>query len=289
LKAWTLALRRFSRLLLALCALSQWSQLIRAEETNTVQFTQSAPYSSQEEIGRRYGYSVVPPDYDLSRERFRVQLPPADGTNRARGLLVWLSPGDDGYFPTVWDEELATHNLILVTPLQCGDERHPIDRLRMALDATCNACRKYRIDRKRLYVGGYAGGARIASMLGIGCGDIFTGALCVGGVTFHLHVPVEGTQYYPGSFYPSPEVVQYARNQGRFVLVTGEGDPNYANIKVVADRGFRRDGFKNVLLLQVPGIGQTTPEPATLEQALVFLETGSVPSTSSTQSGDSKQ
>jgi hypothetical protein len=283
-----MALRRFSKLLLALCVLGHWSPLIRAAETNTLHFTQPAPYSSQEEIGRRFGYSVVPPDYDLSQERFRVQLPSFEGTNHVRGLLVWLSPGDDGYFPPVWDEELTTHNLILVAPLQCGDERHPIDRLRLALDATCNACRKYRIDRKRIYVGGYAGGARMASMLGIACGDIFTGTLCVGGVNFHLHVPVEGTQYYPGSFYPSPEVVQYARNQGRFVLVTGEGDPNYANIKVVADRGFRRDGFKNVLLLQVQGIGQTTPEPATLEQALAFLEANTAPSTPSTQAIDRK-
>ena len=280
-----MALLRCSKLIVvALWTLGGGSLFIRAAETNLVQFTQPAPYATEEEIGRRLGFSVVPPDYDLSHERFRVQVPPGKATNTVHGLLVWLGPGEEGLFPSVWDEVLATHDLILVAPLQCGDQRHPIDRLRLALDATCNACRKYRIDRKRIFIGGFASGARMASMLGIACGDIFTGTLCICGINFHLHVPVGGTQYYPGSFYPSPEVVQYARDKSRFVLVTGEGDPDYDHIKAVADRGFRRDRFKNVLLLQVPGIFQaTTPEPRTLEQALAFLEASSPTSTNSTQ------
>jgi predicted esterase len=281
-----MAFCRFSNLILALGTLCQGPVVIRAAaETNTLQFTQPAPYTTEEEIGRRFGYGVVPPDYDLSRERFRVQVPSPQGTNSVHGLLVWLNSGDDGYFPPVWEEELTNHNLVLIAPLQCGDGRHPIDRLRMALDGTCNACRKYRIDRKRIYVGGFAGGARLASMLGIACGDIFTGALCICGVNFHLHVPVDGAQYYPGSFYPSPEVVQYARTKGRFVLITGEGDPDFDRIKAIAELGFRRDGFKNVLLQQAPGVAQATPQAGFLEQALAFLDatTPSASPTTSTQ------
>ena len=135
--------------------------------TNIVQFTQSAPYSTDEEIGRRFGYAVMPPGYDVSGERFRVEVPPTLRTNNPSGLLVWLSPGDEGSFPPVWQDELARHEFILVLPLNCGDDRNPGDRLRLALDATCNACRKYRIDRKRIYIGGYGSGARLASMLGI--------------------------------------------------------------------------------------------------------------------------
>src|SRR5690242_3058834 len=130
-----------------------------AEQTNSIQFSQSAPYSTPEEIGRRFGFAVVPPDYDLSQERFRIEVPSAQDTNVVRGLLVWLSPGDDGYFPQTWQEVLARNNLILLAPLQTGDQRHPIDRLRVALDGTCNVCRKYRVDRRRIFVGGYAGGA----------------------------------------------------------------------------------------------------------------------------------
>jgi hypothetical protein len=269
--------RRLAPVIVAFGALAQGAVVVCVAETNVVQFTQPAPYSSDEELGRRFGYGVLPPGYDISGERFRVEVPPTGPTNTTFGLLVWLSPGDDAVFPPVWQDELARHEFILVLPLNSGDERNPADRLRLALDATCNACRKYRIDRKRIYIGGYAGGARLASMLGIACSDIFTGTLCVGGVGFHLHVVVSGNQYYPGSFYPNPQLVEQARTKEGFVLITGEGDPNFELIKVVAEKGFRRDGFKRVLLLQAPGIGQTPPEPGTLNQALVFLEKGDIP------------
>jgi len=263
---------RLANLMLVLGSLCPAQSSVRGAETNSVQFTEPAPYTTQEEIGRRFGFAIVPPDYDLSRERFRLEVPSAQQTNLVRGLLVWLSPGDDGYFPPLWQEVLARHNLILLAPLQVGDQRHAIDRLRVALDGTCNVCRNYRVDRRRIFVGGYAGGARIASMVGIGCGDIFTGTLCICGVNFHLNVPVGGTQYYPGSFYPNPEIVQSARTKGRFVLVTGDGDPEADKMKAVADLGFRRDRFNNVTLLLVPGIAQATPEASTLEQALALLE-----------------
>ena len=276
-----------SRAILALWTTIQGAVVLQSAETNIVQFSQPAPYSSEEEIGRRFGFAIVP-DYDLAQAHFRVVVPPRSGTNDTLGLLVWLSPGDDGYFPPVWGDELAAQHLILVAPLQCGDQRHPIDRLRLALDATCNVCRKYKINRGQIFVGGYEGGAGIASMLGIGCGDIFTGSLCICGVNFHVHVPVGGTEYYPGSFFPNPEVVQYARSKGRFVLLTGEGDPNLDRMRAIADRGFRRDGFKHVLLLEVPGIRQSTPEVATLKQALSFLEGNDTTVSVSNTSADRK-
>jgi len=67
-------------------------------------------------------------------------------------------------------------------------------------------------------------------------------------------------------------IVQSARTKGRFVLVTGDGDPEADKMKAVADLGFRRDRFNNVTLLLVPGIAQATPEASTLEQALALLE-----------------
>lgn len=279
---------RLANVILLLAALFQVPVQMHAAETNVVQFTQPAPYTTGEEIGHRFGFAVVPPDYDLSQEHFRIEIPSAQETNRVRGLFVWISPGDDGSFPPIWQEELVKHNLILLAPLQTGDQRHPIDRLRVALDGTCNVCRKYRIDRRRIYVAGYAGGARMASMLGIACGDIFTGTLCICGVNFHLNVPVDGIQYYPGSFYPNPEIVQSARTRGRFVLITGEGDPESDKIKAVADLGFRCDRFKNVTLLQVPGIGQTTPEAATLDHALALLEAGPGAPTTAAQAPQTK-
>ena len=244
----------------------------QAEETNVVQFKVSAPYSSEDEIGHRFGFRPPLPEYNVTQEKFRLVVPPNYNTNTPSGLLVWLSPGDDAYMPADWEEELAQHNIILVAPFNVGNERHPIDRLRLACDATSNVCRRFRIDRKRIYIGGFSGGARLACMLGIACADIFSGALCVCGVNFYLHVPAGGNQYYPASFNPSADILHSARRFGKYVLITGEADPGRDSVRTVAQNGFLRDGFKKVLFIDVPGMQHAMPGTGPLKQALAFLD-----------------
>jgi hypothetical protein len=248
------------------------TQCSQAEETNVVQFKVSAPYSSDDEIGRRFGFRPPLPEYDIAQEKFRLVVPPNYSTNTPAGLLVWLSPSDDAYMPVDWEEELAQHNIILVAPLHVGNERHPIDRLRLACDATSNVCRRFRIDRKRIYIGGFSGGARLACMLGIACADIFSGAICVCGVNFYLHVPAGGNLYYPSSFTPSSEILHSARRYGKYVLITGEGDPGRDSVRTVAENGFMRDGFKKILFIDVPGMQHAMPGTGPLKQALAFLD-----------------
>jgi len=243
-----------------------------AAETNVARFTQPAPYSSEDEIGRRFGFRPPLPEYDVTREKFRLVVPATYCTNTAWGLLVWLSQGDDAYLPPDWEEELEKHDVIVAAPFNSGNERHPIDRLRLALDATANVCRRFRIDRNRLYVGGFSDGARLACVLGIACGDIFTGTLCVCGANFYLHIPAGGNQYIPGSFFPSVDILQYARLHGKYVLVTGEADPSRETVQLVVEGGLLADGFKHVLLINVPGLQPAIPGLAPLKQALAFLD-----------------
>ena len=245
---------------------------LHAEETNIVQFKVSAPYSSEEEIGRRFGFRPPFPPYDIVSEKFRLTVPASYSTNSAWGLVVWLSPGEDGSITPDWQDELGKHKILIVAPLNAGDERHPLDRLRLALDATSNVCRRYRIDRKRIYVAGFSAGARMASMIGIACGDIFTGMLCVSGINFHMNVPASGGQYFPASFYPSADILYFARTHAKYVLMVGEKDPDRDLIRLVAERGFVRDGFKNVLFIEVPGLQRALPGISPLDQALTFLD-----------------
>ncbi len=259
---------------LALIIFWSWgcAHSVQGEETNLVRFKVSAPYSSDDEIGRRFGFRPPFPDYDINQEKFRLRLPADYSTNRAWGLLVWLSPGDDGYLTPDWADELARQNIIVVAPLNAGSARHPIDRLRLALDAASNTCRRFRIERKRIYVGGFSEGARLASMIGIGCGDIFVGTLCVGGANFYLQVPAGGNLYYPSAFFPNAEILYAARRFDKYVLVTGEGDPNREIMRLVVENGFLRDGFKQVRFLDVPGLQQGMPGIGPLRQSLAFLD-----------------
>jgi predicted peptidase len=239
--------------------------------TNTVQFTAPAPYSSNEELARRFGTSLFVRDYDLSQETFRLVIPSSYTTNSTWGLLVWLGGGDDVVLPSDWEAELARQRIIFVAPLRCGHDRYPVDRLRLALDATFNVYRIYRIDRRRMHIGGFSSGACLASTIGVGAGDLFTGTLCIAGVNYYRHLQGYDGQVYPSAFYPNADTLLYSRLNGRFVFVTSEDDPNREVMKATVERGFRRDGFKHLLELEASGLQQGLPSANTLTAALEFL------------------
>jgi predicted esterase len=236
-----------------------------------VQFFDRAPYSDATNIARHLGYTVELPPYSLTNETFRVVVPPGSSTNATWGLLVWISPNDKSTFPSDWQSELSKRGVLFVSALHSGNSRHPLDRFRLALDATCNVCRRYNVDRRRVYVGGFSGGARMASMLGVGYGDIFTGTLCVCGVNFYTDLPISGGKFYPGTFVPDPGALLRAKRSGRFVLLTGEQDQNRENTKSASMHGFKREGFRHVLYLEVPGMGHAMPNAQVFAQALDYL------------------
>jgi predicted esterase len=240
-------------------------------------FTNSAPYASTAELTRHFGYKVGFPDYDVKVEKFRLVVPRDYSTNGTWGLLVWISPENEADVPASLFAELAEHRLLLVSAYRSGNDRHPLDRFRLALDATCNICRAYQIDRRRIFVGGFSGGGRIASMLGVAYGDLFTGTLSICGANFYRTVRGADGEEYPPTYTPDPPAWQRANQIGRFVLVTGETDPNRRSVKAVADKGFTRDAFRRVLYLEVPGMGHTVPDATVLRKALDYLDGGRKP------------
>jgi len=236
-----------------------------------VVFTQSAPYASGPEVIRRLGLTEKAPAYDLAKEKLRILSPTDEATNAAWGLFVWVSPGDSPGIPTDWEPELARRKLLFVGAFNTGNARHPIDRFRLALDAVFNVRQRYRVDPRRVCVAGLSGGGRIASMLGVAYADVFRGTLAICGVNFYTTVPAGGGRFYPASYVTDPNVLSLARRSGRFVLLTGEQDGNRENTKAVCGQGFKRNGFANVLYLDVRGMKHSFPSAKVLATALNYL------------------
>jgi len=241
-----------------------------ASPRTDVQFSQSAPYVSLPGLRKHLGYPGPLPAYHVSNEVFQVIVPTSYSTNQTWGLLVWVSAADEPRVPRDWDAELSVHRLLVVSAHHGGNERDTVDRFRLALDATCNICRRYTIDPKRIYVGGFSGGARIASMLGVAYADLFCGTLCVCGVDFYQPIPAAGGGYYLANYMPDPGVLLLAKKR-RYVLLTGQNDINRDNTRSTSDNGFKRAGFKNVLYLEVPGMSHALPARPTLKTALDYL------------------
>lgn len=246
--------------------------LTKLDATNQFKFV--APYASLQEFHRRLGFVGALSNSDLTKEIFRVVVPEDYSTNSTWGLLVWISPSNGLQLPKSWFPELAKKHMLLVTAVNSGNDRPAIDRCWLALNAACNMSRNYRIDPKRIVVGGFSGGGRIASILGVCYADLFAGGLCVCGVDFYDNVKAESTGFYAGTYKPDPIVLLRAKRLGRFVLLTGEHDLNRENTRSTAENGFKSHGFSHVLYLEIPGMKHAIPDAPVLSRALDFLLPG---------------
>jgi predicted peptidase len=176
--------------------------------------------------------------------------------------------------PAAWEAVLAKHKLLVVAAHNSGNPRNIFDRIRMAVDANVGMRHHYKIDGARVYVSGFSGGARVASMLGVAFADLFTGMTPFMGVNFYTDLTGADGQSFGTSYIPDDEVLAIAKARCRYVLVTGEKDFNRSNTRAAYDGGFRKEGFKSVLYLEVPGVGHGLPDGKYLDEALTFLGTG---------------
>ncbi|MCB1232368.1 MAG: hypothetical protein KDN19_19125 [Verrucomicrobiae bacterium] len=241
----------------------------------TVRFTES-PIQSSDPIQVRYRLMAAetPPDYEVSRETYEAILPPEFDRERAYGLLIWIHSGDAPQIPKAWEAILAKHDLVFIGARKSGNRRNIFDRVRMAIDANHN-CRQFlKVDGRRVYVAGFSGGSRVASMLGVAWGDMFSGTICCMGVNFYTDVEGPDGKVYGLNYLPDEQLLPLVKKACRFSLVTGSKDFNLANTRGAYENGFVAEGFQHVRLFEVPDHGHQPPPADWLERAIQFLDEG---------------
>ena len=217
-------------------------------------------------------------DYDLSQETFDVFVPESYTGKEPYGLIVWINPGKGGAPRREWLDVLRKHKLIWIGAANTGNDRTKWVRLGLAIDAAEHMREAYNINPSRVYASGASGGGRCASLLAIGFPDVFTG----GGY------PLIGTNYFrivevgPGKdgrkeYYrryfdrPAKKLLDLAMTERRFVLLTGDGDENRQQTQLYAD-AMKKDGFRHVTYIQVPGMGHTAPDAEWFEKGVIALD-----------------
>lgn len=267
-----------------------------AAEKPTHSLTATWPLPDDGEFGRQYtalakrhGFTLPPgyaeqirekslartPDGSPADPTYEVSLPPAYEPGRPVGLLVWIGAGESGRVPREdWKRVLAKHNLIWVGPNHVGNDRDTLWRTYMALEAVRQARLHYTIDDKRVYVAGHSGGGRIASHAALVGADAFTGGFYFVGCDFWRDVPVtpgdrRGKHFRGFWRKPDADLLRTARAH-RYVLLTGTDDFNRVNTHAVY-AGYRTAKFPHVLLLDVPGMGHTSPDAEWFEKGIAFL------------------
>jgi len=212
-------------------------------------------------------------DYGLAMESFEVRVPRTYSGQEPYGVLVWISPGDTVGMPGEWEEVLDRHKLIWIGANKSGNERAPVIRMALGLDAVHNIKKSYRVDEDRVYVAGLSGGGRVASMLAIVYPDVFQGGFYMCGCNYYRDtaVPGEEGQKWRRSFAaPSAKLLTEAKKR-RHVLLTGESDINRPQTLAYSE-AYKRDSFQYVTYLEVPGLGHGPPDAEWLGKGIVALD-----------------
>jgi hypothetical protein len=194
-------------------------------------------------------------------------------------LIVFIDSDDQLTEPPIgWAPVLDARHLLFVAPQNAGNRQDTARRLGLGVLAGSEMLKHYRLDRERIYVSGYSGGARIAGMLGFFQSDLFRGTIQNCGTDFYQNVPkVHATSLvdnagFPFLFQATEREIRGAKHV-RFALITGSEDFRRGNILDIFYGGFTRAGFQ-VRLFDVPGMSHDVAGGATLNSALDFLESG---------------
>ena len=220
-------------------------------------------------------------DYDLKDETFEVYVPPDYTGKEPYGLLVWVNPGPSGRVHEPWTKVLDKHKVIWVGADNSGNNRAGWVRLGMALDAAQHMPSAYNIDKDRIMVSGASGGGRCASMLDVAYPEVFTGGgIYVIGCNFYRIVEITPpTPGKPGTYYrrnfakPKGKLWDLATRNRSHVFLTGDSDGNREQTEAYYNAA-KKDGFKHVTYIQVPGMGHSSPDAEWFEKAIVALEEG---------------
>ena len=191
----------------------EYSEGSRSAELSRRMFSPFTAIQLDRQIART-GKKVIEQPIKLSEEKFIVYVPSPIPT-LGFGVLVFVPPWQDARLPPGWTAVLDRFGIIFVSAARSGNDESVLDRRDpLALLAAHNIARRYPVDPKRVYIGGFSGGARVALRLALAYPDLFHGAI--------LNA---GSDLIGNSQIPIPPKDLFLRFQSaHLVYVTGEGD-----------------------------------------------------------------
>jgi hypothetical protein len=203
-----------------------------------------------------------------------MYVPESYKPGKLYGLIVWNSPGGRGDMPGQYRELCDRHHLIWIGPANIGNDRYVPWRRYMALEAVAEARRRFTIDAQRTYASGASGGGRMASEVSVLYADVFAGGFpLIGANGYHnIAEPSKPGHYYPGFWVrPDTVIINRAKRDNRYVLLTGTKDFNRESTQLVFD-AYTADKFAHLTYLEVPDMGHQPPPAEWFDKGLDALD-----------------
>jgi len=196
---------------------------------------------------------VLQVDEDIT---WKMYVPDGYKPDEPAGLLVYVSPTPEGYMPRGWEPVFDEHNLILISAEKSGNRTPTKKRMLLAALAPYAASENYELDPSRIYVSGFSGGGKVASLAAIQFASLFKGAIYICGADPR----------------PNVDTTRLAEaKQNRYVFVTGSQDFNRSLTQKIFNN-YEEDGMSNINLMIIRGMGHETPDEKRFRMAINFLD-----------------
>jgi predicted esterase len=204
------------------------------------------------ELAKEYA-STIPENYEVEWEIF---VPSSYTEDEPPGVLVYISPTPSGKIPSGWKRIMEEHNIIWISARKSGNTVSLARRSLYTILGLGALQKDYKIDADRVYVSGYSGGGRAASIVVTTFPNVFSGAIYICGVNrWEVDDPTLISQI----------------QSNRYVFVTGHRDFNRRETKRIFT-WYQREGAENVKLMDLSYLTHSLPRAPELEEAIVFLD-----------------
>tara|TARA_R110002073_G_scaffold28167_6_gene89730 strand:+ start:1283 stop:2041 length:759 start_codon:yes stop_codon:yes gene_type:complete len=235
-------------LLVNCCAYAQDTTL----RTGPYETTGTAKDILGKELSSKYSH-LIDLDLDITWE---IDVPDDYDPKNPPGVMVYISPQNIVNLPTGWLDVTDEKNLIFIAARMSGNNEPVGSRIVMALLALPLVQSSYTINTDRIFISGFSGGGRVASMVSTSFPHIFKGALYSCGANFWQDVNIE-----------QMENIQ----NNRFVFLTGTNDFNLNDTKKVYSK-YKKAGATNSKLMVIPRMGHSNPKRTKFAQAIEYLD-----------------
>jgi predicted esterase len=239
---------------LLLCCGSLLSEHLMALEESadsSFQIEQSLNQLLGEQAASRYQEILSPEELNSWEVYF-----PNNSSDELPGVLVYVSPRQSGQIDSRWRSVMDQQNLIYIAANNSGNKKRVNRRMVLALMALKALEKEHRFSADRMFVTGFSGGGRVASVLATQYPEVFGGAIYICGVDFWKDDQ-------------TPRVERLLQN--RFVFLTGPRDFNLSETRSIYHR-YLKAGAQNSMLMVVPGLSHEHPDAKAMTEALQFLD-----------------
>ena len=187
---------------------------------------------------------------------WEVVLPRGLEKDEARGIFVYVSPTESGSMPPRYQEIINEEKLIWIGANASGNSHNSARRVLLGLLARHIASGYAPIDSSRMYLSGFSGGGRVASMMMWEYPDSFNGAIFFSGVNSWKR--------------KNEDFLPKLQNK-RLVFLTGSRDFNEKDTKTAFTK-YQRKGIKNSTYLSILGHGHSLPTAKWFARSIQYLD-----------------